>query len=291
MKHLFFFFLFLSAQQFAQELDATVTVNYEKLPVINKESLVGFQNVISDYLNSTRFTGSNWDNPKIKCTFNIFFLSAGDEINYNAQVFIGSQREVYKSDKFSPVVTILDNNWAFTYEKNQSLYYNPSVFESIVSFLDYYAYIIIGMDADSWEVLGGTPYFTKAFEIALLGSNSRYSKGWERAGSSFSRRDLADDILSEKYRKLREGIADYYYGIDFYQVNKKGGQDKIAGFIKSIESIKSKIDIKSVFVKTFFDAKYAEIVDYMKDYEDKNIFKILKSIDPPHASKYDEMLR
>ncbi|MDP3682359.1 MAG: DUF4835 family protein, partial [Ignavibacteria bacterium] len=76
----------------AQELQATVTVQYENLPVLNKESLVNFAQTIEEYLNSNRFTGAAWNNPKIKCTFTIFFLSAADEVSYSAQVFIGSQR-------------------------------------------------------------------------------------------------------------------------------------------------------------------------------------------------------
>lgn len=274
----------------AQELQATVTVQYENLPVLNKESLVNFAQVIQDYLNNNRFTGTTWNNPKIKCTFTIFFLSASDETSYSTQVFIGSQRQIYNSTNNSPMLTILDNNWSFGYEKNQALYFNPMVNNSITSFLDYYAYLIIGMDNDSWEQMSGTPSFSKALDIVHLALSSKFSKGWDKSSGTYNRRDLVEDILNERYRPFREAISEYHYGIDLYEVNKENGQKKIASLVKVLQSLKSKIDLRSIFIKVFFDAKYQEIIEDLKDYPDRTIFKTLKEVDPPHAGKYDEII-
>jgi len=274
----------------AQELQATVTVQYENLPVVNKESLVNFAQTVQDYLNSNRFTGSVWNNEKINCTFTIFFLSAADETSYTAQVFIGSQRPVYNSTKNSPMLTLLDNNWNFSYEKNQALYFNPMVNNSIASFLDYYAYLILGMDGDSWEQMGGAPYFSKALDIVHIALGSKYSKGWDKSSGSYNRRDVVEDILNERYRPLREAISEYHYGLDLCVVNKPAGVKKMASLVNVLKSLKSKIDMRSIFIKVFFDAKYQEIIEYLKEYSDKTIFKSLKEIDPPHAGKYDEII-
>jgi len=274
----------------AQELQATVTVQYENLPVINKESLVNFAQTVQDYLNSNRFSGATWNNPKIKCTFTIFFLSAADETSYLAQVFVGSQRPVYNSTKNSPMLTILDNNWSFNYEKNQALYFNPLVNNSITSFLDYYAFLILGMDNDSWEQMSGTPFFSKALDIVYISLSSKNSKGWDKSSGTYNRRDVVEDILNERYRPFREAISEYHYGIDLFEVNKNNGQKKIVSLINVLQALKSKIDLRSIFIKVFFDAKYQEIIEYLKDYPDKSIFKSLKEIDPPHAGKYDEII-
>ena len=275
----------------AQELQATVTVQYENLPVINKESLVIFAQTVKDYLNGNRFTGTTWNNPKINCTFTIFFLSAGDETSYSAQVFIASQRQVDRSTKYSTMLTIMDNNWSFTYEKNQALYFNPMVNNSITSFLDYYAFLILGMDNDSWEQMSGTPSFSKALDIVHIALSSKNSKGWDKSSGSYNRRDLVEDILNERYRPFREAISVYNYGIDQYENDSKvKGQEKIASLVSVLQKIKSKIDLRSIFIKVFFDAKYQEIIEYLKDYPDKSVFKALKEIDPPHAGKYDEII-
>jgi hypothetical protein len=290
MKYLLITLLLLTKIVVSQELQATVTVNYEQLPSINKENLSSFQNTIEDYLNLTRFSGDTWQNDKIKCTFNIFFLSAQDDRTYTAQVFIGSQRPIYKSLQNTQLISILDNSWSFQYEKNQALYFNPTLFSSLESILDYYAFLIIGMDNDSWEKMSGTPIFSKAMFIVNSSVSGKYSKGWEKGSGSFNRRDLMEDILNEKYRPFREVIADYHYGLDFIASNKKVGQEKMVSLITTLDQIKSKIDVRSIFVKSFFDAKHGEIIYHLADYPDLSIFKKLKVIDPPHLSKYDEVL-
>ncbi|NUN07602.1 MAG: DUF4835 family protein [Ignavibacteriaceae bacterium] len=285
---LFVFALYFSMP--AQELQAVVTVNYQNLPVINKESLVNFAREIETYLNTTRFTGTEWKYDRIKCNFNISITTATDETNYSAQTVLVSQRQIYKSQSISPMLRVFDNNWVFTYEKNQPLYFNPLVFNSITSFLDYYAYMIIGMEQDSWEKLSGSEYFRKAFDVVNISSGTRYGKGWESTSGNYNRKDLVENLLSEKYRTVREALSDYHYGIDQAQRNRAAGQKKIAGFITTIKSLESKLDVRSVLIKTIFDSKHGEIVDYLRDYPDKEIFRVLKSIDPPHASRYDEVL-
>ena len=96
----------------------------------------------------------------------------------------------------------------------------------------------------------------------------------------------------------REAELDYYKGIHLVNNPKndpdliKKGQDKIANLVIVLNSIKSKIDVGSIYIRTFFDAKAGEIIEYLKDYPDKiNIFKLLKSLDPPHISKYDEAMK
>ncbi|MCK6604006.1 MAG: DUF4835 family protein [Ignavibacteriaceae bacterium] len=289
-KLIVFLFIISSVIARAQEIDATVTVNYEKLPIDRREILVNFASVVEDYLDKTKFTNANWDFPKIKCNFSIFFLSAVDEINYTAQVVVSSQREIYKSTKISPMFLVNDNSWSFTYEKNQAFYFDLNYFNSLSSFLDYYAFMIIGFEEESWKRDGGTEWFQKALDIVNLAAPTRFSSGWESGSGSYSRRDFVSNILSEKFRPFREAAYDYQYGVDYYEKNKEKGIEKIVGFVKALDAVKSKFDIKSVYVKAFFDAKSGEILDRLRDYEDKSIFKILKSIDPQRIAKYDEAM-
>lgn len=275
----------------AQELSATVTVNYQNLPIVNKEILVRFQSDVESYLNNTRFTGGDWNYDKIRCSFSISFLSATDEQNYHAQLVVVSQRQIYKSDKFSPMLRVFDSNWNLQYERNQQLYFSPLLFNSLSSLLDYYAFVIIGMDEDSWEKLAGTENFKRAADIVNLGATSRYSKGWESVTGSYNRKDLTDNLLSEKYRRFREAIADYHLGVDLSVKNRKMAQDRVVKMIDALDAIKSQIDLRSVYPKAFFDAKNGELVELLSDYPDKEIFKKLKALDPPHSAKYDEAMQ
>lgn len=292
MKNVIVIFLFtlLSINLSAQELVADVTVNYESLPIVNKEILREFGDNVESYLNNNSFTGSFWEFDKIPVTIQIFFTGAANEYSYNAQIVIQSLRRIYDSNNMSSMLIVNDSGWEFRYEKNQAMIYDPNNFESVTSILDYYAYMIIGFEQESWEKFAGTEMFQKAFQLVNLAQSSDYTKGWKRTTGTYSRMGLVEDILNEKYSPFREAFSDYYYGIDMYEKNKEKAQAMIANLVNVLDKMKSKIDIRSVFVKTFFKAHADEIVERMKDYPDKSIFETLKKIDPPHTSKYDAAL-
>ena len=120
MKNILSFFLILTSIISAQELNCNVTVNYENLPVANRERLVDFASVIEGYLNTTRYTNDDYAT-KIECSMSIFFLSAAGDFDYSAQIVVSSIRPVYKSDRNSPMLAINDNQWQFQYQPGQSL--------------------------------------------------------------------------------------------------------------------------------------------------------------------------
>jgi len=288
MKKLILFVLIFTTYNFSQELNCNVLVNYQNLPVKNRELLVDFKNVVMNYMNSTRFTEEAWDGDKIDCTLNIFFTGASSDVDYSAQIVVVSQRPIYKSTRNSPMLTINDGKWTFKYEVGQSMYANFDAFDPLTSLLDYYALIIIGFDMDTWSEFGGTPYFKKAFNIVNLASNSQNRNGWLANSSPYNRWGLVNDLQSEKYASFRSAIFDYHYGIDIFAQNKQIGQAKIVEPIDILYNIYQKEGIiKSVLVKVWFDAKYGEISDHLKDYPDKTIFAKLKKIDPSHTSRYE----
>ena len=291
MRYLILTIILPFAISFAQELNCTVTVNYEGLAVNKRELLVDFANVVESYMNTTNFTNESWDGQKIDCALTIFFTSASGENDYSSQVVVVSTRPVFRSTKNTAMLTISDPNWSFRYVPNQALYANQATFDALTSFLDFYANIIIGFDWETWADLGGTPYFSKAFNILNLSVGSPYKNGWEQSSASYSRWGLCQDLLNDKYRAFREAFYVYHYGIDEYQIRKKDAQDKIVNLITVLEDMQKKTGINSVLIKQFFDTKNGEIVDLLRDYPDRQIFARLKKIDPSHAVKYDELLR
>lgn len=276
-----------------QELDATVTVNYEKLPVVNKDALINFAQSVQDYLNKNKFSGRTWENPKIKCSFIIFFTGTNDDVTYNAQAIISSQRLLapyIQYDKSTPMLNIADNNWNFKYERNQALIFNPSDFDPLSSFLDFYAYLFIGLEEDSFSPLGGSSYFSEAFKIANLGMFGAFSKGWEKTTGSYSRMGIIEDLSNEKFRVFREDFFQYHYnGIDLWTDNRTLALSNILRLIDNLYSIKDKIDMRNQLIKVFFDAKYGEIIDKISEHPERiRILNKLIEIDPSHSAKYNE---
>ncbi len=291
MKYIIFIFIIFGSVAFSQELNCTISINMDNLAISERSLLSGFNQAVTDYMNKTRFTNSDWKYDKINCAMNILMLTASSDGNFTAQVIVTSQRPIYHSDKILQVLRINDPSWAFTYQKGQALYPNQSVFDPLTSFLDYYACIIIGFNEDSWVEFGGTPFFNRAINIDNLAANSSFAKGWTKGTGLYDRETLVENVLNDKYRPFREAYYQYYYGIDYYEnVNKEKGMEKIAATMKTIASLNNKIDFGSVLLRVFFDANSGTIVSYLKNYKDKSIFRLLKQIDPSHTGMYDNIL-
>jgi len=299
MKKLIILILFVSllnVANFAQELEASITTNMDQLSAASRDRLDSFVNQMQDYLNNNKYTGKPWEGEKIKCNFTIFFTGASDDVNYTAQLVVTSQRPIEGSRLNSLMLTIMDNAWSFRYEKGQAMYFNQSNFDGLTSFLDFYAYIIIGFDSDSYYELGGTDLFQKALDIAVKGASSKYGKGWALETAAFNRRALVDNLLNSKYQQFRTDYFNYHYnGLDL--LNSKDAKERavaipnMVNLVKNLEKSKGSIDWRSVLLKVFFDAKAGEISEYFRGRVDPALFTTLKRMDAPHTTKYDEALK
>jgi len=289
MKKIVLLIFLLPIAYIAQELNTKVLVNYEQLPNSAKESLIDFRRAVEEYLNNSKFTEIEY-NEKIRCSFSFFFISSSGDTYYSAQVVVTSQRPIYNSQKSSLMLRIQDSKLSFEYERNQTLYFDQTVFNSLTSFLDYYAYLIIACDMDSYQPLGGSELYNEALEITVLGTSSNYSKGWLLESSSFNRRKLVQEITDARFQRFRQDYYEYHYnGLDLMAENKKLAQKNIAKLVDHLVEIKDKIDPRSVLMKVFFDSKNREIADALKDYPDPQIYNKLIIVDPVHLSYYREV--
>src|SRR5699024_5616543 len=107
-----------------------------------------------------------------------------DDNNFKASLQIQSSRPVYGSSMMTPIFNYKDNHFNFVYDENQPLRFNPNTFENnLVSVLSFYAYVLLGLDADSFSPEGGTPYFDQADQIANIAQQGGQS-GWSPSGGN-----------------------------------------------------------------------------------------------------------
>lgn len=272
----------------AQEIESTVTINSDALPSgTDKDNIANLARDLQNYINSYRWTGEEFKGPKIKVTLSIQLQTASNGV-YTAQAFVASQRPIYKSNDMSPMVRILDNAWQFNYAKDQSLYHDEFHFNALTGFVDYYMYVVLGFDYDSYDPLGGSKFFQRASNIVAQGQNGDYPTGWQPGGSgTYSRNALAADVLSGKYEEFRKAFCDYEYnGIDLFSTQKDTAQAAVAAALNKITDVVIQNGSRSALAKVFFDAKYSEIADALRDYPDKGILQKLSVADQSHQSTY-----
>jgi hypothetical protein len=269
-----------------QQIDCTIKVNYEAVGNSNKDLLQNFEEDVRSYMNNYQWGPEQLDE-KIRLSLDIFIQGASGENKYLAQVFVGSQRPIYGGNKNTAVVRLFDEAWEFTYIKDRPINHAPHSFSDLASFLDFYAYLALGYDYDTYEQQGGTPWFQKASDIASLGRSSS-QKGWQ-SNSGYSRAQIVTDLLNPTVGAIRDASFQYHFGgLDSLSVNRQKGLANVARAIEKIAVARKTLDPRNLAFKTFFDTKYMEIAEILREYPDRGIYVTLTRVDPYHQSTYDE---
>ena len=271
----------------AQEVECNIQVNYEAVPTTNADLLRDFSNDVKTYVSNYNWgLGNSQD--KVKCTLNIFIQSVIGENRYAAQVFIGSQRLIFNSEQSTAVIRLFDELWEFTYIRGRPINHSQSVYNDLTSFLDFYMFLILGFDNDTYEKFSGNPPFQKAAEVASLG-RSTGQKGWQPSNSNYSRIQLIDEILNPAFEPIRIASWRYHFcGLDSISTNKPRALANILHAVRSIGELRKKVDVRNLLIKTFFEAKAKELADLFLDYPDPSVYDIMYTADPSHVKTYEE---
>lgn len=276
----------------SQELNCEVTVNTDNITSGQRDYLRSFDANIKKYLNNNRFTDEDLGGERIDCSMTIFFLSGSSDNRYAAQVVVVSQRPIYigndKSGKNTQVVRILDDRWEFSYVPNQPMNKDDYRFDPLTSFLDFYAYLIISFDLETYTELSGARYLQKALSICNMATTSPYSNGWQSAAGSYSRFAIIDELMNMKFQPFRSAFFSYHFeGLDLLATDQKRGLEAMVKAIETIGELRKNQNPRSILVKTFFDSKYPEIADDFLNWPDRTIYDRLTAADPPHQGTFD----
>jgi hypothetical protein len=162
-------------------------------------------------------------------------------------------------------------------------------FDPLTDFLDFYAYLIIGLDLETYTPNTGAPYFQKALNICQLGGSSEASAEWQRQSTPYNRYTFAEELTSPRYSLVHEAFTKYHFdGIDMRESNNAAALTNMLSAIETIANVRKMQNPSSVWVRQFFGAKNREIADAFTTYGDPNIFLKLGEHDPEHMAIYVE---
>jgi hypothetical protein len=272
----------------AQELECTVTINTDLLTAEARENLNNFAEQVQTYINSYRWTEEDLGGEKIAFTVSISFQGSPSPNRYTAQAYIGSSRKIFGLDKNTALLRVIDENWEFLYQPNSQILHDETVFDPLASFLDFYCYLVIGLDFESYEPRAGIPYLEQAMNVVNVASSG--GKGWQIGSpTEYSRGEYIDEVLSPKYEPVRMAIYRYhYFGLDRLYFSEEKAKKSMLSALKSIGNVMTQTNQASQFVKIFFDAKYLEIAETFRGYPDTEVWETLMQIDPGHRQTYDD---
>ena len=290
MRKIFLFFLLLNISFFqGQDLNCEITIDARQTGQENLQVFKSLENQLYEFINNNSWTGrSIRPNEKINCTM-FLNISSMDNDSFNGTLQIQASRPVYNSSYLSPVYNFNDKNFNFRYQEYQNLNFNPNQFENnLVSIITFHIYIILGIDADSFALNGGTDYFEVAREILDYSQNQGY-KGWASTDGLQSRYFLIDNILSPTYKEYREVMYSYHLrGLDKMANEPKMSKTILIEQINAL-NIMHRRRPNSFLMRVFFDTKSEEIFEIFKDgpkVSTSNMISILNRISPNHSEKW-----
>ena len=289
----FFIFCFTSSL-FAQELNCQIQVLSQQIPGSDKHVFTILQTALFEFMNNRKWTNETFKTQeKIDCSILINLTEQISTDEFKGTIQIQSRRPVFKSSYNSVLLNYNDNDFQFKYIENQALDFSDNTYTSeLTSIMAYYAYLIIGLDYDSFSLNGGTPYLQKSLAIVNNAQNSNY-KGWKAFDGEKNRYWIINNLLDAPFVSLRECYYNYHRtGLDQMADNKESGR---AAILESIVNLKKVHESKplSFSLQLFFSTKSDEIINIFSGAfsdEKSKIVNILNEIDPTNSNKYQKII-
>ncbi|MDO6812215.1 DUF4835 family protein [Tenacibaculum soleae] len=290
-KIIFSFFIIVSIFTVnSQELNALVVINTDKVQSSNKQVYETLQKSLTEFINDKQWTNKKYkQQEKINCAFTIIVNEQSGN-NFKATLQVQSTRPVYNSSYATPVLNINDTNFNFRYNEFDPLNFNPNNYDSkLVSLIAFYAYTIIGVDADTFALKGGTQYL-KVAESVMLQAQSNGELGWQNEVGKQNRFALIDNLLSSKFSTLRTIYYNYHRkGFDYFSEDKTKAKETIQNNVIMLDKLYN-VGIGNYMIRIFLDAKGDEISSVFSDGKPvKNTQKMLSVLDkiaPTYKNKW-----
>ncbi|SDR97989.1 DUF4835 family protein [Gramella sp. MAR_2010_147] len=292
MRKLLTFILVFSGLQLstAQQLNCEIIVNAEQTGQTNLSVFKTLERALNEFVNQTTWTDRNFQNhERINCSMFITINSFEGE-SFNGTIQVQSSRPVYGTSMITPVFNFNDEQFGFSYREYQPLNYSQNNYTSnLISVVSFYVYTILGMDADTFALDGGTEYYEEANRI-VTNAQQGNSQGWRGSDGQRSRFRLNADLLANTYAEYRTALYKYHrLGLDVMHEDVLSGKNAIAEALNDLEVMNNRRN-NSLLLRTFLDAKAEEVTSVYSGgapiENSAELIETLNSIAPRYARNW-----
>ncbi len=288
---LVFFLLVLGSCNglFAQEFNAIVQVNAQNIAQPDQQIFRTLQAALQEFINNTKWTQQEFNkNERINCSF-VLMVTEYNNDRFRGNLQISMSRPVFNASYSSPIFNYKDDDIAFEYVEFAPLFYNANQYENnLLSLISFYAFTMLGIDADTFEPRGGQRFHEEAQRIVNFAQASQIA-GWRPADGLISRFRLNDDMLSETFKEYRDILYGYHLkGIDVFADNPIKAKTEIKNQLLKFEALHSRRP-NSLLQRIFFDAKASEISNIFSDgpaMDVRDLKGTLQKIAPTQSSNW-----
>jgi len=285
--------LFGVSHLLANELNASVKVNVPFIQNADPELFVNMENQVRDFLNSTKWTDIEYAvEEKIELSVQINIKEELSDQQFRADFFIQAVRPTYNSEYKTAILTHVDKDVFVEYVPFMEIFNSEvNFFNNLSSILSFYAYLVIGMDYDSFVPLGGDPYFLVCKNITSTIPQSMIDAdpGWQSVRTTRNRFIMLLDLISPRMRPYREAYYNYHrHSLDKMSENMTESIQVMVDAIQTIGEVNRNTP-NAMILQVFANTKRDELVEILKAAPgtDKTaVYQVMSKIDPANISKY-----
>lgn len=277
----------------AQELNCQVTINIDQVQdQVDEEMFNTLQQSVTEYMNDRKWSNAQISiAERINCAIYITIKSIEDS-RYVGDIQIQASRPVYNTSYTTTTFNFKDSEFSFTYQEYEPLVYNDNMFENnLTCVLNFYAYLILGIDFDTFSPRGGDVFFRKAETFAIMGQSSQEA-GWQTFGSSRNRSAIIASFTEERLAPYREMMYKYHrLGLDQMSMSPDKGRKVITQALQTLKEVYS-TNSMSVLLPIFSDSKLDELVNLYSEapqQEREDVYKLLSGIYPTEGQRLQQL--
>ena len=275
-----------------QELNCTVEVNSDQINGTNKSVFETLKEAITEYMNTTKFSNAQLSaNERLECRL---FLTVKD---YTDNVITGDlqvqlTRPVYNSSYTTTLLNLKDTKIDFAYQEGEPLTFSENTMESqLTAILNFYAYLFMAVDFDSFSRRGGEPFYERLKQIVQMGQSSG-EQGWKAFEDPKNRSGILAAYTDQSTSMIRDMIYEYHRtGLDEMSVSVDKGRQHITETLDNLEKV-YKANPMSVALNIFHDSKLDEVVNIYSEApatERTRIYNLMEGIFPTHTKQLEEI--
>ena len=279
----------------AQELNATVTVNSDRIQSTGKSIFNALQRGLTDLINNKKPWSSATfaPNERIDCTFLLTIMEQPTDNSFKAELFIQARRPVYNSTYITSIVNYRDTKVEFDYTEGALLEYNETTINNnLVAIIAFYCKFILAMDFDSFSPLGGSAFLRDALAIAMQAQSNSAWTGWSSFDDRKSRTSIINSYLDEAVKPYRELWYTYHRKcLDEMAANVDRGRTTLLNALPTLKDIRN-VRNSELVLQMFADCKLDEIVSIASkanNEEKSSIYDLLRSVFPAATTQLDPL--
>lgn len=278
----------------AQELQAKITINHAQISGTEKGVFDNLQQTLQQFVNNRQWTHLQFQkNERIICNFNITVTKYDRDQNlFTCKALIQANRPVFNSAYTSTLYNNVDDNFTFRFAEYDQLEFNEQQIDNqLTALFAYYAYLIIGIDLDSFAPKGGEDILQRCMNLTNNAQNLDYP-GWKAFADDRNRYAIISDYLDGALEPFRQLQYDYYRkGLDEMANNAERGRTEITAALETeLKKAKENRPL-SLLPQIWTDFKKDELANIYRgkgtQKEKESIYELLFSINPSQNKYWD----